>query len=127
MANCKWCNRDPFDPEVTTCLGNIEVEFPDGRTHPAVPYSGHFDLYEVPEDALEELRRCGCCKVVAFGFHHPMCSSEQCPVCAGQLISCGCLNDDEEDLYGEKREPVDTEALLEESIHATRATSVKRA
>jgi hypothetical protein len=31
------------------------------------------------------------------GFHHPGCDTEECPKCHGQLISCGCLDDSEDD------------------------------
>jgi hypothetical protein len=38
---------------------------------------------------------CGDCGVHAGGTHHPGCDLEECPRCHGQLFSCGCIPDDE--------------------------------
>jgi hypothetical protein len=37
--------------------------------------------------------RCGDCSVGKGGVHHHGCDLEQCPVCLGQAITCGCLDD----------------------------------
>ena len=34
---------------------------------------------------------CPDCAVTPGLFHVPCCDTEECPNCAGQLISCGCL------------------------------------
>ena len=72
--------------DTKTCKGNDTVEYPDGTILASVPY--HID--GVPKD-----HRCHDCNVELGGFHHPGCDMERCPKCGGQLISCGCL--DEED------------------------------
>ena|SRR5947209_914134 len=41
--------------------------------------------------------RCVDCRVKGGGYHHPGCHNERCPRCGGQLISCGCLDDDDEE------------------------------
>jgi hypothetical protein len=33
---------------------------------------------------------CGDCAVIAGEYHVPGCDLEQCPSCAGQLLSCRC-------------------------------------
>lgn len=41
---------------------------------------------------------CHDCRTPAGGLHHPGCDDERCPKCGGQLISCGCLRSDEDEL-----------------------------
>lgn len=83
MAICKWCKKEML--EVDTCNGNTYVEFPNGEMLPASNY--HFD---------EESGRCHDCNIKHGGFHHPGCDVERCPKCKGQLITCGCLDEEEE-------------------------------
>jgi len=75
------------------CPANREVDFPDDRTLSSIPYTPD---YGGPE------QRCHDCGIKAGGYHHPGCDMEICPRCLGQLISCGCLDDedyeDDEDL-----------------------------
>ncbi len=43
-----------------------------------------------------ERKRCHDCSVIKGGYHHPGCDVEECPVCHGQIISCGCLDEGDE-------------------------------
>lgn len=81
MAKCNWCNQEMLDPEIKTCTGNLAVPFPDKAVRLSVKYDG-------PD-------QCHDCNIQPGGYHHPGCDVEVCPKCGGQLISCGCLEEDE--------------------------------
>lgn len=78
MAKCGWCEKEMLDESVCGCSDNTQVVYPDGLALKSLPYD-----YE---------SRCGDCGVAVGGNHHPGCDMEKCPRCAGQLISCGCLD-----------------------------------
>jgi hypothetical protein len=84
MSRCQWCDQEMSDPATVTCTANTEIEFPDGETLPASTF--HFD---------EPSGRCHDCNIVHGGHHHPGCDVERCPRCSRQLISCGCLSQDD--------------------------------
>jgi hypothetical protein len=55
--------------------------------------------------------RCGDCGVQPGGFHHLGCDIQECPVCSGQMLSCGCRFDedppeDDDDEYDDDDEDV---------------------
>ena len=77
---CKCCDREMSDPETVSCSGNTHIEYPDGEKIQPIPHSGE--------------KRCGECGVAPGGMHHPGCDLEKCPRCEGQIISCGCLDDE---------------------------------
>ena len=83
MAECSWCNKNMSDESTKTCTENTHVEFPDGSKLPSVSYDGD--------------GRCHDCNIASSGFHHPGCDMERCPKCGGQLISCGCLDNEEDE------------------------------
>lgn len=70
----------------------------------------HDDTYDRIRYGLETLhlgppspRRCHDCGVQPGNLHHLGCDWEECPYCGDQLISCGCLDDDNEDWDDEWR------------------------
>lgn len=79
MAICGWCDKEMNDLDVTSCDGNKVVDELGGL--PSVPAS----------------HDCHDCNVKKGGFHHPGCDNERCPVCGYQLISCGCLDKEEDE------------------------------
>lgn len=83
MSICQWCNQEML--EADECTANLIIDFPDGENVPASTY--HFD---------ESSGRCHDCSIKHGGHHHPGCDVERCPRCGGQLISCGCLDDEDE-------------------------------
>ncbi len=116
MAICDWCDQEMQNPATATCTGNTVVSFPDGKDRSPVPYVAEQITEEqwmadwrrvrVADDTEEEARkrmaeyfarggRCHDCGIQDGGSHHPGCDAERCPRCKGQLISCGCLGDDD--------------------------------
>lgn len=85
MAICLFCNQNMSDRKIHSCDGNHFVKFPDGSKLPAIVYDAPFS------------RRCHDCNVSGMGYHHPGCDMERCPKCGGQLISCGCLDEQYEE------------------------------
>lgn len=91
MAVCQDCAQEMTDPRGSSCTYS-RMRFPDGHVFERVLYStrrGGGDGW-----ARDVHRRCGDCGVLPGGYHHFGCNIEQCPRCAGQLISCGCPDED---------------------------------
>jgi hypothetical protein len=82
-AICQYCGEDMELAD--TCLFNTHISYPDGTTLPSL--TEHFE---------ESSGRCHDCGITHGGNHHPGCDVERCPKCGGQLISCGCLDEEEE-------------------------------
>lgn len=86
MAVCEYCQQEMLDPAIVHCSWNREVQFPDGVKLPTLSY-----YVEGQPHA-----RCHDCNVESGYKHHPGCDMEECPRCLGQLISCRCLDEEEE-------------------------------
>lgn len=87
MVKCHYCKAEMLSKETVTCNANGFVDFPDGTKYLAVPCS---------EEEVNITGRCHDCGVAVGGYHHPGCDMERCPKCGGQLISCGCLDEEEQ-------------------------------
>lgn len=96
MAKCSWCEQEMRDSNTIGCAANVTVEYPDGSSFPSIPY-GEEERYGKGWMDDDSQHRCHDCNVKVGGHHHPGCDVEECPKCRRQLISCGCLNEDEEE------------------------------
>lgn len=95
MAICDFCNEDMSHKDTATCMAT-QVTFIEGETYKRIPYSHPTD------------QRCHDCNVVLGAYHHPGCDMDLCPICGGQIISCGCQGGPDWDVTPfeeEKEEP----------------------
>lgn len=79
---CDDCLEDMLDDSVKTCTERtIEI---------------HGTEFSRDAKYYDKNSRCHDCNIVNISgnIHHAGCDMERCPCCGGQLISCGCLDDD---------------------------------
>jgi len=95
MAICEYCKQEMLDADDCPWSGANPVEYPDGVRLPALPFTGFLPGW--PREKPEENERCHDCGILAGNYHHPGCDMEVCPRCGGQLISCGCLDEEDDE------------------------------
>lgn len=79
MAICEWCKQEMSYG--IGCTQNSLIVYPDNTTLPSIP----------------AINTCHDCFSPPNMKHHPGCDAEKCPRCWGQLISCECLDEEDED------------------------------
>jgi len=89
MAICEWCNKDML--LVSGCDGNSVVDFGHEVATPIKYGEGDW------AKDIDATRPCHDCNVTKGNYHHPGCDMEECPKCHGQLISCGCIEEEEDE------------------------------
>ena len=86
MAKCPVCKLEML---TASGCGSKRLQFTAKgsrpQLHDKIPYgSGR-------RGGMADLReRCPDCNVERGKFHHPNCDQEECPICHGQLLGCGC-------------------------------------
>src|SRR5262249_38940904 len=81
MTTCAWCEQ-----EMSTAASCTVTSFHVGGEPIPLP--------RYPTRRTLGLR-CGDCGVKPGGAHHPGCDLARCPLCGGQLFSCGCRFDED--------------------------------
>ncbi len=84
MSVCEWCNREMM----TAASCNVAAFHREGRRFHMVPFGDE-------SGRRTSSAQCGDCGVRRGGLHHPGCDLQRCPACGGQLLSCGCLFDED--------------------------------
>lgn len=77
-AQCKICGQRMLIADGCTCSEVIV----NGKRYKRIKYG--------EEDFPWPDERCHDCGAKIGQYHHAGCDVEQCPVCGGQLIGCGC-------------------------------------
>ena len=85
-AICQLCKRDMLKTDGcdkdTMVVGGVQYE--------QIKVGSLGDFFEGEAGA-----RCGDCNAAYGHYHHAGCDCERCPICGGQLLTCGCFDSDE--------------------------------
>lgn len=84
MATCQDCTHEMLD-SISCTVADLVI---DGRPYPRRRCASW---------SRTDRTACGDCGAPHGGFHHLGCDLEDCPRCGQQLISCGCMDADDDD------------------------------
>ncbi len=94
-ATCEQCGEDMLEVKSCRCNDVVTIDRTEWQT---IPYINTLVFTTRTGDIVGELSQtCHDCGVQIGAKHHPSCDMERCPKCGGQLISCGCLDEEDEE------------------------------
>ena len=88
MAICQWCEQEML----TAASCTVKALHESGNHVDLVAYGGEGGWMG---RMARSGARCGDCGVKPDGFHHLGCDLQRCPLCRGQMLSCGCRFDED--------------------------------
>jgi len=81
---CPFCKSD-----ITNSVGcTLSIFVHEGKEYERFKVGGAGDFFE--DDGAGSDATCGDCGAHYGYYHHYGCDCEHCPVCGGQLLTCGC-------------------------------------
>ena len=93
-CKCYKCGFDYGEGEEKNHGCNGQKFFKDGEWYEPVKVGDPGDWYEGESPET----RCHDCGAPVGTYHHGSCDNERCPVCGGQLWTCGCFEHESEEL-----------------------------
>lgn len=91
MATCNFCKKDML--RAKGCIKIPVIQHGTKKSFSPIKCGDPGDWwFGYPEGT-----RCPDCNAAVGYYHHPGCDNERCPICGGQLITCGCVADEEDE------------------------------
>jgi hypothetical protein len=91
MAICKFCEQEMH--EASGCVLN-PINTVDGLLEP-IKFGDEKDPWR--KEYATKVLRCGDCATTPGNYHHAGCDIEECPRCGGQILSCDCLIEEDDE------------------------------
>jgi len=93
---CTHCGK-----EMHNSNGCIKKMVIDSKVFDRIPYGSEKRFGGGFGKNMPENKRCHDCNTLKGRYHHLGCDMEECPICGGQLIACGCWKDEESEAENE--------------------------
>lgn len=85
MAICSYCGKEMSDSN-----GCLSIMVINNEVCKRIPYGSEKRFGLKFDKKMSKNKQCHDCRCLKGQYHHFGCDMEECPICGGQLISCGC-------------------------------------
>lgn len=115
MTKCKCCGKEPL--ETDSCI-KVPI-LHNGKKYDPVPYG-------ISAEDIDSGDKCPDCGVAVYGYHHPGCDREICPVCGGRVLSCDCNDNISPSRYKEMQELAKSAEEFKKNDRSIKFTNVEK-